>query len=266
MVRVLRGYALFLYFDVWRIYANKKLVAKIHNCQEVSFVLPPGEYDLMINCPQAIFFNKRKGLYSNTIHIKIEDSSEYYLDVRPHPLIWWGRHHPSNIWIFKPVECLILMDRQANFNAKMERLAAIDKVVRKEVAKFNYHLFSLILVVAFSLVAISSNILFSQIYETPDGLPWGFLFGIGLLFGLCNTMVNKQLMARGWEYKLVLLSSFYFVLIIFLMKPGYFWQKMIYIIFILIGYCWGINRYKHWRRAKKRLDEMERREFSFDEQ
>jgi|GEM_PF-2051500 len=220
----------------------------------------------MINCPDFPIPYRKKGLYSNVMKVTLEDDMHYSFSLGPHPLSWWGRHHPDFVHIFKPVECLLLLQQNEHFQDNYQHFERIENQIKKEIKHFSYHPISLILAIAISLFAIISSIINPELYNTggEDGVAWGFLFGISTLMGLFVCGKDKQMMARGWEYRCMLYMAVGALMILFCIPQDYYWQRMLYLLFIIVDCFWAYFCYRRWSKDKVGLDKIEQTNLAFE--
>ena len=259
-ITIYRDKDFFLSLFKWKIYIDGKLISNVKNGNKTSFSLPSGTYELMINCPDFLIPFRKKGLHSNTINIIVEDEQEYLFNVCSHPLSWWGKHHPDGFRPYKTVECLLLLQQNEYFQDNYERIEQIGKEIQNEIKIFNYHPFSIVLIISISLFTIISSIIYPELYSIGDGIAWGFLFGITNLMGLFVAGKDKGKMARGWEHKFLLYTAFGALMILLFIPSGYFWQSVLFLIFVLFDCFWAYHCYKQWKIKKKGLDKIEKME------
>lgn len=262
-ITIFREYSFLLSLYKWRIYVNGKRMGKIGKFRTLSFPLPSGNYEIMVNCPDLPFGYRKKGLHSNLIKIKLEDGKDYKFNLGPHPLFWFEKHYPDWRHPFRVVECLLLLKQDENFQDNITYLQNIGNQIQDELKQFTYHPISLILTIVISLFAMVTNTIYPAIYATGDGVAWGFLFGITNIIGLLNGL-NKQLLARGMEYKILLYAAFGALMILFFIPKTYYWQCNLYFLSVLILCFWSYFCYKRWKKDKKGLDEIELLEISFE--
>ena len=265
-ITIFRAYNFLLSLCKWRIYANGKRMARIGKSCTVSFSLPSGEWELIANCPDFPIPYRKKGLHSNSIKVVLEEGEHYIFDLRPHPLFWLGNHYPGLNHLFTPVECLLLLKQDTNYQDNMGRIELIGTQIREAMKYFTYHPFSLVLVIGFSLFAMVSNTLHPELYATRDGTAWGFMFGLTNLIGLLSGL-NKQMLSRGWEHKTLLYASFGALIILLTMPQAYsHWQGSLYFFSILAACYWTYFCFKRWKKSKKDLDRIVRMESAFEKQ
>lgn len=264
-ITIFREYSFLLSLYKWRVYANGEKVAKIGKSSTVSFSLPPGECELMVNCPDFPIPYRKKGVHSNLIKIKLEEGKEYLFNLRPHPLFWNWNHYPGINHLFTPVESILLLKQDKHYQQNIEQLESIGKQMHDETKHFKYHPFSVILIVGFGLFAMVSNTFHPELYSSGDGMSWGFLLGMTSLIGLFSGL-NKQMLSRGWEYKILLYLSIGILLILpTLSQPFNHWQGILYCFFILIDSFWAFLCFRRWKKRKKGLEGIEQMELAFEE-
>lgn len=262
---VFREYSLFGLLVKSEIYANNKLLTKVANGCQITCPLPLGAYDIDARNPLMPFlFKKRKLLYSNKVSVRITREERCYLNLRPHPLYFWGRHHPDATRPFKPVECLLLLKQDEHFEEHIKQLDEIGNQVTTEIKQFSYHPLTLFLAIVLGLFALVSSIWQPDLYAAGDGIPWGFLFGLSCMIGLLNGR-SKQLLAQGWEHKFLVYTAIGAGFIFFFIPTGFLWQRMLYFLFVVGTLLWARACYYRWKKNKVGLDELERKEWEFEQ-
>jgi len=260
-ITIFREYNFVLSMRKWWVYANGKLVTKVGNCSLTTFTLAQGIYDLYLNFPDFPINYRKKGLHSNVIHLEVEEGAEYYFNVRPHLLIAEKKHHPTLNNLFTPVECLLLLPQDDKLQTKLNQLSKMGSEIYQEQKKFTYHFITLFLIIALSFFAIVSNIRQPALYDTTGaGIAWGFFFGISSLIGLFSGRMNKQMMAAGWEHKLLLYVSLGAFFIFISMPQKYSWQGGVFFFSIVLQCVWAYFCHKRWRLQRKGLDNLSKRE------
>lgn len=264
-VAIFREHSLFGLIVKSRIYANEKLIAKVGNCSLVSFLLSPGDYQIYARNPQiSLPFRRRNLLHSNTIKIKIKEGEKYYLNLRPHPLYFWGKHHPEASRPFTPVECLLLLKQDKAYQDNLRQIDRIGSQIITEIKLFSFHPFTLFWVIGISLFALVSSIRQPDLYATGDGIAWGFLFGLSNLIALLNGR-NKRMLANGWEHKLLLYAAVGAVFVFLFIPANFLWQRFLYFFFVSASCFWAYFCYQRWKEKKKGLDKIEQMELVFEE-
>ncbi len=259
-----RTYDFFLSLLKWKIYIDGKMMGKIGNGGMTSFTLLPGEYEIIINCPDFPIISRKKGMYSNSIKLKVEECIDYSFSIQPHPLSWWGKHFPDWTQPWKAVECLLLLKQDEHFKDNIKYLEQFGNQIQDEIKTFTYHPISVILVVAISLFSIISSIFLPDLYATGDGIAWGFFFGITNLFGLFLGGKDRPMMARGWEHKFLSYTAFGAMMILVFIPWAYPWQSTLYLFFVLTACFWAYFSFKGWKKDKERLDNMEQMKIKFE--